>query len=309
MDIILMGTSKSGKSSIKKVVFEKMVPHETSFIEPTLNIESLIESIGYYSLKIIEIPSSFEYNKITLEEEKLFNNCRIIIYVLDCQNLNKNDDFQYFENNVFPIVNNKKISLKIFMHKFDKINDFKAEEENKKRIRKIIETNRNTLIISFDIYKTSIYNYSLFESFSYIFQSIFPQNSVVSDLLGNLIYASKLENIYLFDVMKKMCLAESDNILFNDSEKKRFFTICFELIDIILISKMMKKDSKFNGESSCLIKTYNIGKKEKSRIYYKFIDSDLALIYFIKEQNYEKPYSLNYNINLTSEAIKKLFYK
>ena len=34
-----MGTKLSGKTSIRKVVFEKMSPHETIFIESTTKIE------------------------------------------------------------------------------------------------------------------------------------------------------------------------------------------------------------------------------------------------------------------------------
>ena len=35
-----MGLPKSGKTSIKKVVFEKMSPHETVFLESNQSIES-----------------------------------------------------------------------------------------------------------------------------------------------------------------------------------------------------------------------------------------------------------------------------
>jgi Ras-related GTP-binding protein C/D len=39
MDIILMGLPKSGKTSIQRVVFQKMSPHETFFLTPTPQIE------------------------------------------------------------------------------------------------------------------------------------------------------------------------------------------------------------------------------------------------------------------------------
>ena len=40
MNICLMGMPKSGKSSIQKVVFQKMSPHETFFLTQTTQIES-----------------------------------------------------------------------------------------------------------------------------------------------------------------------------------------------------------------------------------------------------------------------------
>jgi predicted GTPase len=46
--ILLMGLTKSGKSSILKVVFQKMAPNETLFLEPT----SKITKIGSFSNNI-----------------------------------------------------------------------------------------------------------------------------------------------------------------------------------------------------------------------------------------------------------------
>ena len=40
MDIILMGLPKSGKTSIQRVVFQKMSPHETLFLPATQQIEA-----------------------------------------------------------------------------------------------------------------------------------------------------------------------------------------------------------------------------------------------------------------------------
>ena len=106
-----MGTPKSGKSSIKKVVFEKIFPHETTYIPPTLEIETLeVKSIEYCTLNIYEIPYTFKYNKKTPEEEKYFLNCTMIIYILDCQKLDdKSNEFEYFEKEVVTILkyNNK----------------------------------------------------------------------------------------------------------------------------------------------------------------------------------------------------------
>ena len=74
MDIILMGTPKSGKSSIKKVVFEKIFPHETTYIPPTLEIETLeVKSIEYCTLNIYEIPYTFKYNKKHRKKKNIFS--------------------------------------------------------------------------------------------------------------------------------------------------------------------------------------------------------------------------------------------
>ena len=48
MDIVITGASKSGKTSIKKVVFEKMSPYESVFNETTEKAEEFkVESLGF----------------------------------------------------------------------------------------------------------------------------------------------------------------------------------------------------------------------------------------------------------------------
>ena len=48
MDIILVGNKKTGKTSIQKVVFQKMAPNETWFIEPTSRIDTVVVSNNPY---------------------------------------------------------------------------------------------------------------------------------------------------------------------------------------------------------------------------------------------------------------------
>lgn len=45
MDIIVMGLPKSGKTSILNVVFQKMSPHETIFIQSTKQIETFCKTL------------------------------------------------------------------------------------------------------------------------------------------------------------------------------------------------------------------------------------------------------------------------
>ena len=60
MDIALMGTQRSGKSSIKKVIFQKMSPHESVFNDSTIQIETCtIENLGNCKFNITEFPYNF----------------------------------------------------------------------------------------------------------------------------------------------------------------------------------------------------------------------------------------------------------
>jgi Ras-related GTP-binding protein C/D len=313
MDIILMGTPKSGKSSIKKVVFEKIFPHETTYIPPTLEIETLeVKSIEYCTLNIYEIPYTFKYNKKTPEEEKYFLNCTMIIYILDCQKLDdKSNEFEYFENEVVPILkDNNKISLTFFMHKVDNLNYYQNNKSKQKneiltRFKNILEKNNLNFLFSHHI--TSIYDYSLFEAFSKIFLKIMPQNSVISTLLDDLSNYCRLEKVYLFDVFNKIYLAVDSFPM-----ETQTYEICSDMIDVILDTSGIygdenDYDSYFDENSTCIIKINNIEKKNENNILYlRFINNNLALICVIREKNFEKTHLLDYNIKLFRNAVKNI---
>ena len=68
MDIIVTGVSQSGKTSLRKVIFEKKYPYETVFNDPTNKLENLhVESLGYCNLNFTEFPSTFYFNKSSIE--------------------------------------------------------------------------------------------------------------------------------------------------------------------------------------------------------------------------------------------------
>jgi Ras-related GTP-binding protein C/D len=59
--ILLMGSRRSGKSSIAKVVFQKMSPHETLFIESTQSIRLRdIHTSALVSFQLLDFPGGFE---------------------------------------------------------------------------------------------------------------------------------------------------------------------------------------------------------------------------------------------------------
>ena len=56
-------------------------------------------------------------------------------------------------------------------------------------------------------YVTSIYNSTLFETFSKIFQNMISQNKILSIIINELTNSCRFEKLYLFDVSNKIYLA------------------------------------------------------------------------------------------------------
>ena len=308
-----MGLSKSGKTSIKKVVFEKMSPHESVFLEPTQSIESYkVESLGYSSLVVRDFPSNYNFDKAAANELKYFSTCGVLIFVMDSQEINE-ETYECFKEVVInALIKNPRLSIEIFVHKADGAYFLKTNDMNKHRAE--IQTRIKDILTELQIeinpgfYSTSIYDHSLYEAFSKIFQKIMPQNGYLSNLLDNLTNSCRFEKAYLFDVFNKIYLA----IDFSPMEEQ-FYEICSDMIDVVTDMSGIYGENRNNGnifdESSySLIKISNSSRIEnsKSLLYLRFLDANLALISIINEENFERQHLIDYNIKLFKEAVKEI---
>ena len=314
MDVILMGISKSGKTSIKKVVFEKMSPHETVFLETTQNIETFrLENLGYTSLLIRDYPPEYTFEKASVQELKFISTCGVLIYVIDSQETSE-EMYENFKEIIVDVINkNNKINVEVFLHKAD--GTYFAQSNNMNKLRMEVQNKLNNILnilnleISIGYHNTIIYDHSLFEAFSKIFQKIMPQNNILSNLLDTLSNACRFEKAYLFDVYNKIYLAIDSNPI-----EEQFYEICSDMIDVVLdmsgIYCENNNDQYFDESSFSLIKINNQsrgeGNRSQSFLYLRFIDVNLALISIINDDDFERQHLIDFNIKQFKEAVKEI---
>jgi Ras-related GTP-binding protein C/D len=313
MEIILMGLSNAGKTSIKKVVFEKMLPHESVFLESTQTIQNFkIEKLCYNSGYVRDFPKDFNFDKMSSADAKYFQTCSVLIYVIDFQELNE-ETYDYFKEVILNVLQrNPKISIEIFLHKADgayflKIGNMgKHRAEVQLRIKDIFSD--LNLEINPGFYSTSIYDHSLYEAFSKIFQRIIPQNNLLSGLLDNLATSCRFEKSYLFDVYNKIYLAIDSSPM-----EEQFYEICSDMIDVVLdmsgiYGENENNESCFDENSYSLFKI-NKRKDEncKSHLYLRFLDVNLALICIINDDNFERQHLIDYNIKIFKDGVREIF--
>ena len=317
MDIIVTGVSQSGKTSLRKVIFEKKYPYETVFNDPTNKLENLhVESLGYCNLNFTEFPSTFYFNKSSIEYDTCLEKCKVLIFLIDTQ-IAPNSQYDYFKNGILPIFGKyKSISLYVFLHKIDNTNlcqnDYnKQRGEIQSKIKQMctqFQNDSNLDDININFYVTSIYNSTLFEAFSKIFQNMMPQNRNLSTLIDHLTDSCGFEKTYLFDVFNKIYLAVDSSP--NESQT---YEMCTDIIDVVLDMSGIygdqkeneETDSYFDDSSTCSIKI-NAFNNSKNILFLKFIHKNLALIAVINEENYERNNLLDYNINVFREAVKSI---
>lgn len=84
--ILLMGLRRSGKSSIQKVVFHKMSPNETLFLESTNRIcREEVSSSSFVSFQIWDFPGQIDFFDPTFDYEMIFRGTGALIFVIDSQ--------------------------------------------------------------------------------------------------------------------------------------------------------------------------------------------------------------------------------
>merc|ERR1719391_939404 len=122
-----MGPRRSGKSSIQKVVFHKMSPNETLFLESTNKIQKDdISNSSFVQFSIWDFPGQIDFFDATIEKlkkESIFGGCGALIFVIDAQ-----DDYLEALSKLHGTVTkayqvNPSIRFEVFIHKVDGLSD------------------------------------------------------------------------------------------------------------------------------------------------------------------------------------------
>ena len=84
--VLLMGARRAGKSSIQKVVFHKMSPHETLFLDPTNKlVKNDIANSSFVQFEVWDFPGHIDTASAVVKPEITFGGCGALVWVIDAQ--------------------------------------------------------------------------------------------------------------------------------------------------------------------------------------------------------------------------------
>ncbi|XP_056439389.1 ras-related GTP-binding protein C-like [Gadus chalcogrammus] len=185
--ILLMGLRRSGKSSIQKVVFHKMSPNETLFLESTNKIhKDDLSGSSFVNFQIWDFPGQVDFFDPTFDDEMIFTGTGALIFVIDAQ-----DDYVEALGRLHGTVSrayrvNPHINFEVFIHKVDGLSDDHKIETQRDVYQRanddLADVGLEKLHLSF--YLTSIYDHSIFEAFSKVVQKLLPQLPTLENLLN-----------------------------------------------------------------------------------------------------------------------------
>lgn len=312
--ILLMGLRRSGKSSIQKVVFHKVSPNETLFLESTSKIvKEDVTNCSFVVFQIWDLPGHLDYFDSTFDSEHIFGGCGALIFVIDSQ-----DDYMDALAKLHFTVSrahkiNPKIKFEVFIHKVDGLSDdHKIETQrdiHQRATDDLVDAGLENLHLSF--YLTSIYDHSIFEAFSKVVQKLIPQLPTLENLLDIFISNSGIEKAFLFDVVSKIYIATDSSPVDMQS-----YELCCDMIDVVLDISMIygedgdsssqhdraKEESAFNNDSSSVIRLNN-----GTVMYLREVTKYLALVCILREESFKKQGLIDYNFWCFRQGIQDVF--
>eukprot|EP00002_Diphylleia_rotans_P005153 TRINITY_DN1427_c0_g1_i1.p1 TRINITY_DN1427_c0_g1~~TRINITY_DN1427_c0_g1_i1.p1 ORF type:complete len:361 (-),score=85.03 TRINITY_DN1427_c0_g1_i1:488-1570(-) len=304
--ILLMGLRRSGKSSIQKVVFQKMSPNETLFLETTQKIiKNDISNSSFVQFQIWDFPAQIDFFDPAFEAEAIFGGCGALIFVIDAQDDTAEALAKLNQTVIKAHKVNPKITFEVFIHKVDGLSDdHKIEIQREIQQQATDDLNDSNLEqVQLRFHLTSIYDHSIFEAFSKVIQKLIPQLPTLERLLDILVSSCRLEKAFLFDVISKIYIATDSSPVDMQS-----YELSSDMIDVVIdISCIygMKDESDglaYDAESSSIIKLNN-----ETILYLREVNKYLALVCLLREENYEKHGLFLYNFQCFKKAISEVF--
>ncbi|KAH6681795.1 Gtr1/RagA G protein conserved region-domain-containing protein [Halenospora varia] len=318
--LLLMGQRRSGKSSISSVVFHKMPPQETLFLESTARIQK--DSMhSFMDFQVWDFPGQVDFMDPSFDLDAIFGEIGALIWVIDAQ-----DDYLEAINRLNSTILNLQpsypnVNIEVFIHKVDGLSDdykLDIQRDVMQRIQdELSDHGVENAPIHFHL--TSIYNHSIFEAFSKVIQKLIPHLPTLEALLNDLCRACRFEKAYLFDVLSKIYIATDSSPVDMPS-----YEICSDFIDVIVdVSEIYgwERPKEYieylegppwnkglEDQVACRDAESDIVLTDGKRpILLREVNKYLALVAIMCEGSYEKMPGVTLNVEGTVSGLKEVF--
>ena len=303
--VLLMGARRSGKSSIQKVVFHKMSPHETLFIEATNKIvKNDIANSSFVQFEVWDYPGHVDTSSAAVKPESTYGGCGAVVWVIDAQEEMNSGVAEAIARLHATIITahriNPSIVFEVFIHKVDSLSDdqrIECQREIQNQLSDELTTARvHNAKVNFHL--TSIYDHSVFEAFSKVVQQLIPQLPTLQSLLDVLVTSCRIDKAFLFDVVSKIYVATDSSPVDMQS-----YELCADMIDAVIdVSSIYglgeEGASAPAPESNCVITLSN-----GTVIYLREANRSLALVCILNESLLAQQGLLEYNFARFREAL------
>ncbi|KAK4189591.1 hypothetical protein QBC35DRAFT_380043 [Podospora australis] len=322
--LLLMGQRRSGKSSISSVVFHKLPPNETLFLESTARIQK--DSLNsFMEFQVWDFPGQidiFENPAYSFDLDAIFSEVGALIWVVDSQ-----DDFSEATHRLSMVVLNLRrdyphINIEVFVHKVDALaEDYRQDIVRDVRMQIADELGDNGVEeLNMRFHATSIYDHSIFQAFSKVIQQLIPRLGQLEAMLTNLCRSCRFEKAYLFDVNTKIYIATDST-----PEDMASYEICSDYVDVIIDftevygswPRSQQWRERLEGEPwmqplenqvACEWAESTMVLSDAQRpVMLREVDRFLAIVAIMKEGSYDKMPQINMNVDVAVKGLTEFF--
>lgn len=330
--ILLFGASKSGKTSISNVVFQKMQGHETLFIESTQSLDiKYVANNAFVQFQVWDFPGDFDitrndvvYGSQTLSPQVVFGTLSALVFVIDAQDEPFQESIQQLVSTViFAKSHNPSITFEVFINKVD--GDLFLTDEQKfdclHEIQQITSDMLDSEEFPVHYHLTSIFEHSIYDAFSKVVQKLMPQLASLENLLNHFISSCNMEKSFLFDVVSKIYIATDSNPV-----DMQTYELCSDMIDVVIdvsciygikqqkpVDEAAAEDDQvedenpesnwaYDSESSSVIKLSN-----GMILYLREVNNYLALVCVLHRDGLTKKGLIDYNVDCFKRALIQVF--
>jgi len=304
--VLLMGLKRSGKSSIQKVVFHKMSPNETLFLESTSKlIKSDISNNSFVQFHIWDFPGQLNMFDSAFDSESIFGGCGSLVYVIDAQDSldDSLDSLRVTLKSAVAI--NRNITFEVFVHKTDGLseeNKFLAMRKVRNVTMEFVKAD-NLQGVQLSFHATSIYDHSIFEAFSKVIQKLIPQLPTLESLVDSLVSNCRIEKAFLIDVVSKIYIATD-----NAPVDMQTYELCSDMIDIAIDISCIYGMKEEEGGIAYDVNSHAIIRLNNGMVLYLHeVNKYLALVALIRGKNFSKHGLIEYNVGCFKEAMAQIF--
>lgn len=320
--LLLMGQRRSGKSSISSVVFHKLPPNETLYLESTARIQK--DSLNsFMDFQVWDFPGQIDiFDNPAFDVDAIFGEVGALIWVIDAQDdyleavARLNSTILHLQRSYPHII------IEVFIHKVDSItDDFKFDVQRDVTIRiqdELSDQGVENAPVSF--YLTSIYNHSIFEAFSKVIQKLIPRLGQLEALLTSLCRTCRFDKAYLFDVHTKIYIATD-----NAPEDMASYEICSDYVDVIIDFTSVYGNwqrspawrerleqppwpKRLDDQVACdLAESGMVLSYTQRPIMLREVDNFLALVAIMHEGSYDKMPLINMNVDEVIRGLTEFF--
>ncbi|CAF3313802.1 unnamed protein product [Rotaria socialis] len=299
--LLMWGLTKSGKTSIIKLIFEKMTAGETLQLPETKTIQIHELSCGIHvRFQIRDVPGP----KTTslLDFDAYSSECTTIVFILDATE-DCSDAINLLVSSMqWMHSNGHNVRFEVLIHKIDGVHEPDRLDRHSHIQQQVTvmlhECSIEEPLINF--YMTSIYDHSIHEAFSKIVQNQIRQLRALENMLDLVTASTQLDKIFVCDIYNKIFLASDTKPV-----ESQISELCCDVVDVYTDISSIYGTSKSPvlDSMSCCTVELSIGLV----LYLKNINPTTALICILKKEPRINEALMDVNLNILKKNIQKLF--